>query len=59
MLANKQRYIDTITAVVAFLQERTILSLIASVIKITFQKAIAEPKRGGAGMGIRYFGITG
>lgn len=36
MLANKQRYIDTIAAVVAFLQERTILSLIASVTKITF-----------------------
>ena len=38
MLANKQRYIDTIAAVVVSFRERTILSLIASVTKITFRK---------------------
>ena len=38
LLANKQRYIDTIAAVVAF------LSLIASVTKITFPKATAGAK---------------
>ena len=59
MLANKQRYIDTIAAVVVSFRERTILSLIASVTKITFRKRLREPKRGGAGMGVRHFGITG
>ncbi len=45
MLANKQRYIDTIAAAVAFLQgKERILSLIASVTKITFPKATAGAK---------------
>ena len=59
LLANKQRYIDTIAAVVAFLQGKND----PLAYRICNQDYLPEsdrgPKRGGAGMGVRHFGITG